>query len=170
MIHMCFVVCWHTNFVSVGWASCACACHRRLFLCVVGPDYQCYCLSFLGTPRLILCHPFPPFSILISFRLPPVDSRHARRPAARSTPATRPRAPAWRASGSRRWVWPWPAPTAAWRWSACGGSTWATGWTRRTRASSRSSAWIPRAARRPWPPVQGAQGLAPLPDTASCSF
>ena len=134
----------------VRWMDIVCLClPPPLFLCVVGPDYQCYCLSFLGTPRLILCRPFPSFPILISFRLPPVDSWLARWPAARSTPATRPRAPAWRASGWRRWVWPWPAPTAAWRWSACGGSTWATGWTRRTRASSRSSAWIPRAARRP---------------------
>ena len=45
----------------------------------MGPTFLWYCLIFWET-RLILCRPFPPFPILISFRLPPVDSRHARRP------------------------------------------------------------------------------------------
>ena len=65
MTHMCFVVCWHTNFVSVGWASCACAWHRRLFLCVVGPD----CLSFFGTRARMwsVCSPFSSFSFPLVF-------------------------------------------------------------------------------------------------------
>jgi len=86
MTHMCFVVCWHMNFVSVGWTSCACACHRRLFLCVVGPDYQCYCLISFGLRAWFCVIRFPIFPSLFRFDFlsstPGMldDLRHARHP------------------------------------------------------------------------------------------